>query len=100
MSSRHVFDLPDRARMRRDLPGLENCIHFNNAEAALPPQPVVEAAIGGYEAEKHGAASGLAFALCLDEGICDAAGSLATRGNRNTRHGTLLFYRTGPTADR
>jgi cysteine desulfurase / selenocysteine lyase len=49
----------DVCRARRDTPGCENVLHFNNAGAALMPQPVLhatighlqlEALVGGYEA--------------------------------------------------
>ena len=53
-----LFDLE---RARRETPGVENVLHFNNAGASLMPQPVLDATIdfykleaqmGGYEAAR------------------------------------------------
>jgi len=67
----------DLEKARRDTPGCENVIHFNNAGAALMPQPVLEAvlshlkleaSIGGYEAA-------LQSKRAIDH-VYDASGSL------------------------
>jgi len=41
----------DVARARRETPGCDGVVHFNNAGSSLPPQPVLDAVIGHLEFE-------------------------------------------------
>lgn len=73
--SKYEFDLE---RARRETPGCENILHFNNAGASLMPQPVLdtvvghlrlEAQMGGYEAAE--------FSREAVEQVYDSIASLA-----------------------
>src|SRR3970282_1356332 len=41
----------DVTRARRETPGCERVVHFNNAGASLAPQPVLDAVIGHLQLE-------------------------------------------------
>ena len=67
----------DVRRARRDTPGCENVLHFNNAGAALMPQPVLQATIGHLQSEALiGGYEAAAQAHEAVEHVYDAAATL------------------------
>src|SRR5262245_5214003 len=67
----------DLARARRETPGCETVLHFNNAGASLMPQPVVDAVIGHLQLEARiGGYEAAAQAHAAVERVYDAAATL------------------------
>ena len=67
----------DVLRARRDTPGCENVLHFNNAGAALMPTQVLDATIGHLRLEAQmGGYEAAAEAHAAVEHVYDAIGSL------------------------
>jgi cysteine desulfurase/selenocysteine lyase len=69
-----TFDVP---RARRETPGCEHVVHFNNAGAALMPQPVLEATVAHLQLEAQiGGYEAAAQAHAAVEHVYDAAATL------------------------
>ena len=67
----------DLARARSETPGCQHVLHFNNAGAALMPQPVLDAVVGHLRLEAEiGGYEAAAQAGDLIERVYDAAARL------------------------
>ncbi len=90
----------DLARLRAETDACDRILHFNNAGAALPPRPVIEAVtghlrreaeIGGYEAE-HEAAGRLAQVYRSTATLLNASPSEIALVENATRAWDMAFY--------
>ena len=90
----------DWQRIRQETPGCENVVHFNNAGAALMPQPVLEAMVGHLQLEAQiGGYEAAAVQAQAVERVYDAAAALlgCQRGEvaiieNATRAWDMAFY--------
>ncbi|AYY14132.1 aminotransferase class V-fold PLP-dependent enzyme [Actinobacteria bacterium YIM 96077] len=90
----------DVASARADTPGCNTVVHLNNAGAALPPQPVLDAVIGhleleatsgGYEAQGQASEQAERFYTAVAELIGAQADEIAYVENA-TRAWDMAFY--------
>jgi selenocysteine lyase/cysteine desulfurase len=90
----------DLARARRETPGCAHVHHFNNAGAALPPEPVLraqldhlelEARIGGYEAARAAAPASTRVYSAL-AGLLNAKPAEIALVENATRAWDMAFY--------
>ncbi len=89
----------DLHQLRKDTPGVQHRIHLNNAGAALPPKPVLEAAqqhlqleaeIGGYEAAALAQEESIGFYESVGQLLCAQPGHIAWSCSATAAYNTAL----------